>query len=241
MAIKRSTAKKTRIVDIIHGKFFPGNKEEMKPSYIITPFGEKLSRVNLIATATEKFLSEDENYSAITVDDGTAAIRFKTFRDDIRILDGIEVGDLVLVIGKVKEYNSEIYINGEIVRKLDNPNFENLRKLEILQKLVKLKAIAEEIKNLSNELSEEELKSYAKEKNIDDESLQVILDSKKIEIDYKPKILGLIESLDDGDGVEIGKIMELSQLPENVIESAINELLNSGTLYEPTVGKLKKV
>jgi hypothetical protein len=51
----------------------------------------------------------------------------------------------------------------------------------------------------------------------------------------------LINSLDEGSGVEIGKILELSDLPENVIENAINELLGSGMLYEPRAGVLKKV
>lgn len=51
----------------------------------------------------------------------------------------------------------------------------------------------------------------------------------------------MIEKLDDGNGVEIGKLFEISNLPENIIENAINGLLNSGVLYEPRAGVLKKV
>ena len=57
MPVQRLTAKKVQISDIVNGKYFPGNKEEMKPSYVITPFGQKISRVNLVATVTDKFLS----------------------------------------------------------------------------------------------------------------------------------------------------------------------------------------
>lgn len=60
-------------------------------------------------------------------------------------------------------------------------------------------------------------------------------------IDYKPKILEIIESMDKGEGVEIGKIFEVVDLPERLVENAINELLGSGQLYEPSPGKFRKV
>lgn len=241
MQPKRLPAKKVRIFDIVNGKYFPGSKEEMRPSYLITSLGEKVSRVNLVASVTEKFLSEDGNYSAITIDDGSEAIRVKAFREAVDLLRGIEQGDLVLVIGKIKEFNGEIYINGEVVRKDIDKNLESLRKLEILDKTIQQKKIAEEIKNLSTQISEEELKSYAEKYSMDSESLQMILESKKLEIDYKPKILEVIETLDTGEGVEIGKLFEVLDLPEHVIENTLDDLLNQGFIFEPTVGRIKKV
>jgi len=244
MSVKRLVAKKVRISDIVNGKYFHGSKEEMKPSYVITPFGQKISRVNLIASVIEKFVSEDENYSSITIDDGTEAIRVKVFRDDIKILKEIEPGELSIVIGKIKEYNEETYISGEIVKKVEDMNFESLRKLEILNILLDRKKIIDEIKELSSKMPEEELRYYAKNKfGLNEEELEVIVENLRVvkEVDYKPKILELIESLDEGEGVEISKILELSDLPENVIENAINELLSSGSLYEPNPGILKKV
>lgn len=238
------TAKKVRIFDIVNGRYFPGSKEEMKPSYIITPFGQRVSRVNLVATVTDKFLSDDENYSAITIDDGTEAIRVKTFKEDVDLLRNIEPGEFVLVIGKTKEYNGEIYINGEVVRKVQDPNYENLRNIEILSQLVESKKITDEIKSLTEKMSEDELRLHAKnEFGIDEECLQVILENLKVvkEIDYKPKMLELINSLDEGKGVEIGKILELSDLPENVIENTIDELRTSGYIFEPSPGVLRRV
>lgn len=241
MVVRRLSAKKVRIFDIISGKFFPGNKEEMKPSYLITNFGEKVSRVNLLATVTEKFESEDENYATITIDDGSEAIRVKVFRENVKLLNGIEPGNLVLVIGKLKEYQGEIYVNGEVIRKIQDVNYENLRKLEILDKLVQQNKIVEEIKSLED-VPEEELREYVKEKyGMDDETLQVIIESKKREIDYKPKILEIIANLDEGEGVEISKLFEITSLPENVVERTIDELLSEGAIYEPIVGRLKKV
>jgi RPA family protein len=244
MEKRRVPAKKVRIYDVLNGKYFPGSKEEMKASYVITPFGDKVSRVNIIATVIEKFESEDGNYSSIRIDDGTEALRVKFFKEDTAIIKNVDVGDLATIIGKVKEYNGEVYINGEIVRKVDDVNTENLQKLEVLDELIEKKKVVDQIKNLLDEMSEEELKKTVKNKfGIDEEPLQVIRDNLKVvkEIDYKPKILEVIKSLDRGEGVEIGKILQLSDLPENVIENAINELLSNGSLFEPKPGILRKV
>lgn len=243
MEIKRLPAKKVRIFDIVNGKFFPGEKEEMKASYLITPFGEKISRVNLVCMVTDKFLSDNENYSSITIDDGSGAIRAKTFKESVSLLRDVVLGNIVLVIGKLKEFNEEVYVNSEIVKRIEDPNYESLRKLEILDKQIQQKKIVDEIKNLANTTSEEELKNYVKKKfDLDDESLRIILEYRQIEeIDYKPKIIELIESLDNGEGVEIGKLLEMCNLSENIFENVIDELISSDELFEPSPGKLKKV
>jgi len=233
---------KTRIVDIVSGKYFSSEKEKMKAAFVITPFGQKISRLNLIATVIDKFVAEDGNYCSLTLDDGTSLIKAKSFKDDVKILKDFELGDMMLVIGKIREYNGEIYVNAEATRKILDANFEILRKFEILQELRKRKQMADEIKSLANQTSEEELKEYAKKKYaMDDEVVQFIRESsatEKVE-DYKPSLLEVISKLDEGSGVEINKIFEVANLPESVVENALNELLANGTLYEPTVGILK--
>ncbi|MEM7825588.1 MAG: OB-fold nucleic acid binding domain-containing protein [Candidatus Aenigmatarchaeota archaeon] len=241
MVVKRLPAKKVRIFDLVYGKFFPGQKENMKASYVITPFGQKISRVNVIGSVIDKFLSDDGNYSTITIDDGSEAIRVKTFGEKTRLTEEIEVGEIVLVVGKLKEYNNELYINGEIIRKI-NPNFEILRKAEIIKELLEQKKVIDELNDLKEKMEEEELKKYAKEKyGIEEEALKFITERHRVEEDYKPKIIKIIEDLDEGNGVEVGKILELSNLPENVIERGIEELLDSGVIFEPRPGILKKV
>jgi len=242
MVVKRLPAIKTRIYDIVNGKFYPGSKENLNPSYIITPFGEKISRVNSVATVVEKFMSSDGNYASVTLDDSSETVRAKVFKDSVGLFSGIEKGDMILIVGKVKEYNGEIYINSEVASKIKNPNEENLRKLEILQKLIRQKILAEEIRNLAENVSEEEVLTYAKEKyNLDRESVQYIIQSKKQEVDYKPKVLEIIKNLDKDDGVEVGKLFEILDLPENIIERTINDLLSSGELFEPSLGRLRRV
>lgn len=241
---KRLTAKKVRISDISNGKYVAGSKEEMKPGYVITPFGQKISRVNIIASVVDKFVSDDNNYATVTLDDGTGAISAKVFKEDVKLFDKIEQGNVVLVVGKLKEYNGETYLNCEIIKMLDEKNYENLRKLEILDELIGQKKIVQDIKDLQNQMPEEDFKNYVEEKyGMDEESLNFVVENLNVikEIDYKPKIIELIDGLDKGSGVEMSKILELSELPENLIETAINELLASGTIFEPRPGILKKV
>lgn len=238
--VERSPAKKVRISDLMKGKYFYGSKEEMKPSYVITPYGEKVSRVNLIGTVIDKFVSEDGNYSSVSIDDGTETARVKSFEEFP--FEKTELGDMVRVIGKVKEYNGELYIAFELIQKIDDVNFEILAKAEILSDLVKRKKIIDDIKSLSNQMDETELRVYARETySIDEETLSVIMESKKKEIDYKPIVLDVIKKLDDGKGVEIKKLFEVLNLPENTIEKTMDQLINEGSLYEPIPGKFRAV
>jgi len=235
--IKRMVAKKVRIADIVNGRYYPGSKETMQPSYVITPLGERVSRASIVATVVDKFISDDESYGSLTVDDGTEAVRVKVF-GDVSLVEKVDVGDLVLVIGKVKEYGGELYVNGEIVRKAEI-NYELLRRLEVLDRLIEQKRLVDRIKKMAVAVGREELEAYARKAGIDREMLEMMLERK--EVDYKPKILEVIESLDEGEGVEISKLFEFSKLPERVVERAVDELLASGELYEPKVGFLKKV
>ena len=107
MPIKRMTAKKVRIYNIINGQWV--KKEGMEPSYVQTTYGDQLSRVRVMGTIVSKFVAEDGNFASITVDDATDTIRAKTFKT-VKPLDNAELGDIVDVIGKVREYNEEIYM-----------------------------------------------------------------------------------------------------------------------------------
>jgi RPA family protein len=243
---KRIVAKKVRISDIVKGKFFAGDMELMRPNTIITPLGQSVSRVNILASITDKFVNEDASYGSITLDDGTAAIRVKVFRDDMDLIKNVDRGSTVAAIGKLKEYNGEIYVTGEIVKPIEDKNYESMRKLEILHETMDQKKIVDEIKGLAEQVPEEELAGYVKNNfGVDQDALKVVLENARKEnekkIDYKPKMLELIGSIDDGNGVEIRKILEMSDLPENIIENTINDLLGDGVLFEPRPGVLKRI
>ncbi|MFH1364202.1 MAG: OB-fold nucleic acid binding domain-containing protein [Candidatus Aenigmatarchaeota archaeon] len=132
MVIERMTAKKVRISDIMSGRWV--KKEGMEPSFVVTNYGDKVSRARILSTIVAKFISEDGNFASITLDDGTETIRAKTFKT-IKPIEGLDVGIVVDVIGKVKEYNGEVYIIPEIIKRIEDPNQETLRLLEIKKNL----------------------------------------------------------------------------------------------------------
>lgn len=236
MKVQRLPAKKVRICDIVDGRFFYGSKEGMKPSYVITSLGMKVSRVNIVGIVIDKFISEDGNYASLTLEDGTESIRVKGFREKVSLLEEIKKGDTVLVVGKVKEYNGEKYVNLEVVRKVD-VNYETLRKLELAKDLESWKMLVERIRKDLKEMPEEEVK---RRYGLEDDVIEAIRES-KVEADYKTKLLEIISKLDEGDGVEISKLFEVVSLPESSVEKILDELITEGLVYQPTPSKLKKI
>ena len=245
METLRQTTKVARISDIVNGNFV--KKEGMEPSYILTNLGEKISRTKIVATLVDKFMSEDGNYSSITVDDDTDVIRVKAFKEDADFFDKFSIGDNILLIGKVREYNEENYIIPEIMRKIRN-NYENYHKLKILKGLVEKKKINEIAQNQKDKFADfEELKKYMMKKyNFDEKDIEGVLENiggkeEKKEKDYKPMLMELIDKLDGGKGVEIRKLLKDSKLNENDFQEAVNELVTDGLWYEPKPGVVKKV
>ena len=241
----RQTTVKIRISDLVNSKFI--KKEGLEPSYVLTELGQKISRANLVGTIVDKFMSEDGNYSSITVDDDSDSIRVKAFKEDSNIFSNLEIGDLITVIGKVREYAGENYVIPEIVKKIADPNYESLHRLEVLKQFLKQKKDLENIKKDKDKFGNiEELKKHVKkEYDIDENTTDAIIESLSaegdIKEDYKPLLLQTLEKLDKGEGVEFKKLLEETKLPENVFEEVVNELLSNGTCYEPSPGIMKKV
>ena len=230
------------------GKYI--KREGFESSYILTNQGRKLSRVRILALIVGKFISDDEKYAAITLDDSTDTIRCKAFVNT-KIFDGFGPGDLVDVFGKVREYNGEIYIMSEIIRKAD-PNMETLRILE-LEKIIRgQKDKIKKIQTFENQTTDiNELKSLVKDHMSQDE-LKGILEAQEVNenimqektataSEIKSQILKLIDKLDKGEGADYQEIMKKSGLSENDVDFAIQDLLESGMCYEPTPGKIRKL
>lgn len=129
MVIERMTAKKVPISELVFGEWV--KMEGMDPSYILTRGGEKISRARLLGTVVSRFVSEDQNFASITLDDSTETIRAKTFKTT-KPVGNLEIGNIVDLIGKVREYNGEVYVIPESVFRVTDPNLEVLRKLELL-------------------------------------------------------------------------------------------------------------
>ncbi|MCD6522956.1 MAG: hypothetical protein J7K68_04355 [Candidatus Diapherotrites archaeon] len=119
MPFDRAVAFKVSI-DTIHKGTFHKSDEEFKPSYIDVD-GKKISRVNIVGTVVKKQGAE------AVIDDGTGDVSLIAFRNE---LDRIEEGDVVRVIGKIRERDGERNIYVEALKKVDKA-YLKLRKLEI--------------------------------------------------------------------------------------------------------------
>ncbi len=105
---------------------------EFEPNYVQLQ-EERISRVNVIGTVIDKFTGESATFSSLTIDDGSAPMQLRVFKDNMRIFKNISVGDLVLCIAKPRSYQNEIYLVPDVAVKLDNPNWELLRKVELFK------------------------------------------------------------------------------------------------------------
>jgi RPA family protein len=162
---KRHTAFKLKIGDVLSGSQITDG-EKLK---YIEINGKNVARVNLIANVVDKFIQDEKKkFASITLDDASGQIKLKAFGDDIEKLKSFEQGDTVLTIGMVREWNNEIYLTPEIVKKKE-PEYLLLRKLENdLQKPKELdkKEVSEVKDKIVEIIKREETNNGADVKNI---------------------------------------------------------------------------
>ncbi len=135
---KRNIAFKLRIGDILMGKpVLDGER------FSFLELGDKkIVRVNVLGNIVEKFDSEGEKrFSVLTLDDGSGQIKLRVFADDVEKFKNITQGQTILVIGLLRHFNNEIYINPEIMREQD-VKYLLIRKLETEKNKVQAEPIA---------------------------------------------------------------------------------------------------
>lgn len=127
-SIRRQTAKKCRIKDILKGRYV--KREGWEPNYFETSIG-KVSRANILGTiiSTEK----DDFF----IDDGTGIIQLRSF-DEGDIFSGKKLGEVVLIIGKPRVFNEQKYFVPEIIKKIENPLWIKFRSIELKNNTTKL-------------------------------------------------------------------------------------------------------
>lgn len=124
---KRNVAYKIRISEILLGK--PIMTDE---KFSFLELGDKkIIRVNIIGNIVDKFESEgDRKYIFFKLDDGSGQISLKVFGDDIGKFKEVTQGLTVLVIGTLRHWNNETYLQPEIIKEQDT-KYLLVRKLEL--------------------------------------------------------------------------------------------------------------
>ena len=213
---KRQIACKARISDLTNGKYV--KEEGWTPNYIVTKQGKHISRINLIGTVISKG-DDGQGYQSLIIDDGSGNISLRTFEKS-EAINSKEIGDIIVVIGRPREYGSEKYIVPEIIKKIDNKKWINVRKVEL------------EIENLKTaELPAREEKVIVE--NISDESKE-----QTKEITNNPKIVyKTVKELDSGQGVDIDDIIKKTGIKD--AEEIIKKFLREGEMFEIRPGRIK--
>jgi len=212
----RQTAIKTRINNLINGSYVL--KGGLEPNYILYD-GQKISRVNLIGVVVSKNQSEFSNNTSLIVDDGSGRIGVRSFENE-PILDRVSVGEVVLLIGKPREYGNEIYIVPEVIKEVENKGWVEVRKLEL---------------GLSggHEVAQQKIEQKTDSQiSEDDED-----DGDSGTTNQTDSVLKVIKNIDRGEGADFQEVVTRAG-SENA-EEIINNLIKNGDIFELKPGKLK--
>lgn len=200
---KRQIAYKVKISDILGSGFV---KDELSAGYIKLNKCN-VSRVNIIATVVYK--SESSNYSSAIIDDGTGKIMVRIFGNSDKFAK-IDVGDTILAIGKIREFNDERYVMPEIFKRINNIGWVDVRKFEL----------------------ENAGFNFNKDSKIADN-----VPIAEISTNVNEEVYLLIKDLDKGDGAPIDDVV--NSLNNAEAETIINKLLENGDVFEIKPGRLK--
>jgi len=124
---KRNIAYKMRIGDVLKG--VPMMDEG---KFLFLELGDKkIVRINILANCVDKYVQEGEKqFASLTVDDASGQLKLKVFGEDVEMFKEIMQGDTLQIIGNMREWNGELYMIPEVVKKVD-PRWLLVRKLEI--------------------------------------------------------------------------------------------------------------
>ena len=205
--VSRNTAYRLWISDINSAKFTK-SVGEFESNYIESK-NKRISRVNLVVVVISKH--ETDNYSSLLVEDGSSQISVKSWNKDKKIIDKTNIGDIVLLVGKIRQnnLNPTLFIQPEIIRKTDE-KWLLARKKELEKEYG-----TPEVIETKQDIKEDELK--IEEVKVSNESVRT-------------QVLNLIDKLDKDSGVSKEDIMNNINSPET--SKVIEELLKEGEIFE---------
>ncbi len=231
----RAVAKHVTISTLYLGKYLV--QQENSGSALQLDSGEEIIRVNIVGTIVMR-----EDLGSITVlkiDDGRDSINLRFF-DSPKALDVLQIGNVILVVGRLREYNSERYVAVEIAKKV-SPRWLKYRSLLLQLNTLKNNVAAPSKPSQNNE----ELVITEKEKS--ELSVPAIPSLEKNQTGpLKPAIkqenpyldlMALIEKLDGGPGVAIEIVISESGIPNT--KELLQKMMESGDIFQNMPGKVK--
>jgi len=183
---KRNIAYKLRIGDILKG--VPMMEEGR---FLFLELGDKkVVRVNILANCVDKYVQEGEKqFASLTIDDASGQLKLKMFGEDIEPLKNIMQGDTLQIIGNIREWNGELYVIPEVVKKVD-VRWLLVRKLEIQNERKNMPTEVSDGSNLKSDIMQK-IKDAESEGGIDVDA--IVMDIKASPDSINAEIKKLLE------------------------------------------------
>ena len=204
---KRQTAVKLAIRDLLEGVYL--QREGWEPNIVQTDYGDA-SRVNIMGAVVSK---EQENPLSIQLQDGTGTIQVRSL--DPQAIFKVKTGQIVVCIGRPREFQKQLFLNPEIIMPITNPAWVEVRKRELNQRVP------------IHKLTKTQIQTPVKH-----EEKNQISDSVHSPIE---QTLAAIRKLDSGEGVRIQELIETKL----ITEGQIAYLLQQGEIFEVRPGMIK--
>lgn len=197
-SFQRQTAVPCRISELREGEWQqnPG----MQPSGILTPRGF-VARTSIFGVVIQR------QQNSFVMEDGTGHITIRSFDLDKEVL--VSTGQIVLVIGRPREFNDQRYVVLEICKELPDRTWIEYRKKEL------------------EHLESPAALPVAREEEV----------PKTIEVPENPfeRLIETIRNLDDGSGAAVGDVLRHAGTEEKYL----NTLIEEGEVFEIRPGQLK--
>jgi len=130
---KRQVAYKVSVKEVLEGEYV---KEEGWTPNFIRIHNNHVSRVNIIGIIIG--IETDGGGSSALIDDGTGRISLRSFENP-QIFQQFSVGDIILIVGRPREFGDQRYLVGEVIKKIENNDWVLLRKKELDSRIQKEK------------------------------------------------------------------------------------------------------
>jgi len=193
------------------GELLEAHPTDQQPAAFFLPSRKiMVGRANLMG-----FIIDKENAGAgfdeFVLDDGSGKIAVRNF-DASLSLGNLSIGDVVNVVGRVRDYNNVRYVIPEVIRKVDKAMLD-LRELELARQ----------------KLPEELEPKAAPKPNVPPKPLD--------EASPKQSVYEVIQELDTGSGVEIQDVRQRCNVKD--IDKVINNLIEDGEIFKVSSSKVK--
>jgi len=213
MFTKRHTAYYVRIKDLLEGNTVSDNNSTSVLVRDIPVF-----RVQIVATVVKKYISEDRNYCFLTIDDNSETISLKLFDQETEMAEGIEVGDLIRIVARIRVYNDEKYLQPSIIRKIHNPNWMLHWRTNLY------KGFKDANKKISPSQTLE-----IEEENVIEEVIET------------PRVIIMKKIKEQEKGISVDEIVKETPFNAETVNNVVNDLLRDGDIFEPKPGIFKVI